>query len=143
MPTSTFDQTDLRQTYDEARRLFNDASYDKLGNLFHDDIIYTKLHSSGWYRGRAKAVTALIEYKSTDNPQFLPYRVEPFISDGLIQHIAGQAIWERVKGGPSHEDIDFIFTFIRNANDGKWLLIDAIGRLIPKQQEEQKTEKNY
>jgi hypothetical protein len=128
------DQTDLRQTYDEARRLFNEKRYDDLRPLFHEDIIYTKIHSSGWYRGRDEAIAALNEYKAIDNPQFLPYKEEAFAPGGTIRHIAGQAIWERKKGG-SHEEIDYIFTFIRDAEGDPWLLIDAVGRILPTQQQ--------
>jgi hypothetical protein len=130
-----FDQTDLRQTFERICALMNSAQYDELKPLFHPDLVYSRLHHPGWYRGSSIVIDWLNAEKKNEQPQFMPdmQKAKDFpaskSAQGTIQHVGGPAKWKHRKGEAGEgEDIQYIFTFVRD-NQDRWLLFDAHGQV--------------
>ncbi len=134
MASATFDPTDLRQTFERARDCFNAGNYDEMQTLCHPDLVYSRLHHPGWYRGSSIVAGWLKAEKKNEQPQFDPDMQEAFppskSTGGTIQHVGGPAKWKHRKGEAGEgEDIQYIFTFTRDKEGDRWFLFDAHGQV--------------
>jgi hypothetical protein len=143
----SFNPTDLQQTFEEAVSRFNQALYDDLGSLLHENIVWQRLHHPQSIVGvnpvgsepmgsdpvRVKPVVDWLKKGKWDvQPQFLPLPgsvTAPVGSDGNSQKIWGKAKWEGKKGG-IQEDIEYVFIFTRTNAGAPWLLITAFGHIV-------------
>jgi hypothetical protein len=133
MSDANFDPSDLRQAFERARDIFNAGPirYDELKSLFHEDIVYSRIHSPAWWKGCDTVIGWLKSSKQTEQPRFYPDMQQAFPSSkspgGTIQHVGGTARWERA--GYPDEEIEYMFTFVRGKEGDPWLLIDAHGHV--------------
>jgi hypothetical protein len=136
MPADKFDQTDLRRAFEQACALMNAGRYDELKPLFHEDMVYSRLHHPGWYQSCRIVIDWLNAEKKHDQPQFIPDMEKAFppsrSTGGTIQHVGGPAKWKHRKEEIGEgEDIQYIFTFTRDKEGAPWFLIDAHGQVKP------------
>ena len=126
-----FDQTDLQQTFLQLRTLFNASDYEAMRPLLHLDIIWKRLHHAESIVSVAQVIQWLKDQKASPSPQFNPdlnKAQTTSLGDGS-QQIGGPALWQAQKNG-SNETIEYHFTFTTD-RAGRWLLINAFGRIIP------------
>ena len=133
MAAINFDQSDLRQTFERACDIFNagPSHYDELRPLFHEDLVYSRIHTPEWWRGRDIIIGWLKSVKQEEQPKFYPDMKEAFPSSmspgGIIRHVGGTAKWQRA--GYPDEEIEYMFTFTRPKEGDPWVLIDAHGHV--------------
>lgn len=132
----SFDQTDLRQTFDEAVKIFNDGRYDDLRPLLDPGIVWKRLHHAESLVGANPAgdfdhdvVKWLNAVKLPLKPQFLP---EPGTTKTVadnVQKISGPGKWKSSSQAPL-ENLEYIFTFARGSAGAPWLLVNAFAHII-------------